>query len=215
VRAVLLVLVGFAVVTALLAWSRWLAHRPWRAAGNLVLAVSSAVAVLLLLPVVQHLSGYDEHRIGQPVAEIFLERVGTGRYRATLTYLPGGRMQVFELPGDEWRLELRTLDWNARIAALGLAPVCRLERLISRTAAPQGTQPTAGASYLLGAARGTDIWARARAGKWWAELLDADLLEGPWQPITHGARFEVHTDASALAVRQRSGQADRDQRADR
>jgi hypothetical protein len=123
-------------------------------------------------------------------------------------------MQVFELAGDEWRLELRTLDWNERIAALGLTPVCRLERLDSRTAAPKGTQPTVGASYLLGAARGTDVWARAREGSRWAELLDAGLLEGPWQPISHGARFEVRTDNNALAVRRRSGQADREQRAD-
>jgi len=50
VRPVLVVLAGFAIVVALLAWSRWLARRRWAAAGHLLLATSLGVTVGLGWP---------------------------------------------------------------------------------------------------------------------------------------------------------------------
>ena len=43
-RPVLVILAGFALVTLLLGWTRWLSNRHWAAAGNVL------IAVLLLAP---------------------------------------------------------------------------------------------------------------------------------------------------------------------
>ena len=42
--APLLVLAGFSIVAALIAWSRWLSGRRWAAAGTLLLALVAAHA---------------------------------------------------------------------------------------------------------------------------------------------------------------------------
>jgi hypothetical protein len=199
--ASLLVLAGFALVTALLAWSRWLAGRRWAAAGNLLLAVAATGLLGTAWPVVRNLKSYQPIRPNQAVAEVFFEQVGARRYRARLTRLPSGRMQVFELEGDEWRLDARSLDWTPRAAALGLQPIYQLEVLEARTAAAAGAPVGPSSRFTLHEAQGTDLWSRLGAGSRWSVAADALSLPGSWQPMAHRQRFHVRLDgANALAV---------------
>jgi hypothetical protein len=202
-HAPLLVVAGFAVVTTLVAWSRWLAGRRWAAAGNLLLALLATALVAVAWPVLQHLSSYPPAVRGQAVAEVFFERVGAGRFRATLTRLPSGRMQVFELAGGEWRIEARALGWSPRAAALGLRPRYRLEQLSAR---PAGTAdgPAGTVTFMLEEPRGTDVWLLASAASDGSRIVRPSTLAGTWQPMSHVARFEVRLDGAALAVRPRN-----------
>ena len=196
--APLLVLAGFALVTALLAWSRWLAGRRWAAAGNLLLAVAATGLVGTAWPVVRNLDTYQPMRPNQAVAEVFFEQAGAQRYRATLTRLPSGRMQVFELEGDEWRLEARGLDWTPRAAALGLRPIYQLAVLEARKAAADTADGSAGPSgrFTLHQAQGTDLWSRLGAGSRWSLAAGALTLPGSWQPMAHRQRFHVRLDGA-------------------
>lgn len=201
--APLLVLAGFALVTALLAWSRWLAGRRWAAAGNLLLAVAATGLVGTVWPVARNLDSYQPMRPNQAVAEIFFEQAAARRYRATLTRLPSGRMQVFELEGDEWRLEARGLDWTPRAAALGLRPIYQLAVLEARKAATDTADGSVGPSsrFTLHQAQGTDLWSRLGAGSRWSVAAGALTLPGPWQPMAHRQRFHVRlAGANALEV---------------
>ncbi len=199
--ASLLVLAGFALVTALLAWSRWLAGRRWAAAGNLLLAVAATGLLGTAWSVVRNLETYQPMRPNQTVAEVFFEQAGVRRYRATLTRLPSGRMQVFELEGDEWRLDARGLDWTPRAAALGLRPIYQLELLEARTAEAAGTPVGPSSRFTLHEAQGTDLWSRLGAGSRWSWAARALSLPGSWQPMAHRQRFHVRLDgANALAV---------------
>jgi hypothetical protein len=199
--ASLLVLAGFALVTALLAWSRWLAGRRWAAAGNGLLAIAAAGFLATVWPVVRNLDTYQPMRPNQAVAEVFFEQAGARRYRATLTRLPSGRMQVFELEGDEWRLDARGLDWTPRAVALGLRPIYQLVLLEARTAAAAGAPAGRSSRFTLHDAKGTDLWSRLGAGSRWSVAAGALTLPGPWQPMVHRQRFHVRLDgASALAV---------------
>lgn len=199
--APLLVLAGFALVTALLAWSRWLAGRRWAAAGNLLMTLVAIWMVATVWPVAGDLATYQPMRSNQPVAEVFFEQAGARRYRATLTRLPSGRMQVFELEGDEWRLGARGLDWTPRAAALGLQPVYRLGILEARSATAEVGDVTRPTRFTLHEARGSDLWARIDAGSRWSAAAKALRIEGPWQPMAHGQRFNIRLDGTtALAV---------------
>jgi hypothetical protein len=203
-QGALIVCVIFAVVALLLALSRWLAGRPWAAAGNV------AVALLLLYvahgywPAVLNLETYQSlPDVSGPVAQVHSERTGPRAYRVTLTRLPTGRMQVFEIRGDEWRIDSRTLAWQGRAAQLGLQPGHRFDRLSARylrtagAAAPAegGSEVTLPlpASFELGAAEepGVDVWAQARTGVRWASVVDARHAYGPWRPLADGARYDV------------------------
>lgn len=202
----LLVVAGFAIATTLLASARWLAGRRWAAAGHLLMAAAAAWLVAAAWPVVRHLSDYRQAERSQPVAELYFERTGAQRYRALLTRLPSGRTQVFELAGDEWRLDLRSLEWTPRAAELGLRPLYRLERLASR-AIPSGTDaaaaPPPALEFPLGAQRGSDPWSRPRPGPVWNAAASATTLRGPWQPMGDGRRFEVRLQDDSLVVESR------------
>ena len=202
--------VGFGLLALLLSLSRWLAHRPWAAAGNLAVAVLLLLVAHRLWPPVLHLQTYEPLRPKALVAQVHCERTGPSAYRVTLTRLPAGHMQVFEMSGDEWRLDVRTLIWTGRAAQLGLPDSFRLDRLSGRylrtvlTAEATPTPASAPAaepapallvpaSYALSDEEeaGEDIWAQARTDSGWKAYVDARHAYGPWLPLADGARYDV------------------------
>lgn len=203
---VIVLFVVFGLLALLLSFSRWLAHRPWAAAGNLAVACLLLLAAHRLWPPVLHLATYETQRPHALVAQLQSERTGPSAYRVTLTRLPGGQMQVFEMSGDEWRLDVRTLQWTGQAARLGLAPSYRLDRLSGRhlrttpTAdsaddpppAPDATLPLP-ASFALSDEDepGEDVWAQARTDSRWNTRIQAERAYGPWRPLADGARYDV------------------------
>ncbi len=199
----LLLLLVFGLVAWLLGYSRWLAHRPWAAAGNVALGTVLFATCYALAPAAMHLSTYERLHEGETVAEVQCERTGDDGWRVTLTRLPGGRMQVYELNGEQWRIDARTLAWRGRAAQLGLVPRFRLERLSARfvhtrdgdAAADAGgaTLTAVPASYALPGDDevGSDLWSQARTGGPWRGRVDAGRAYGPWVALADGARFDV------------------------
>jgi hypothetical protein len=202
--------VAFGLLALLLSLSRWLAHRPWAAAGNLALAVLLLLVAHRLWPPVLHLQTYESMRPRALIAQVHCERTGPSAYRVTLTRLPAGHMQVFEMSGDEWRLDVRTLVWTGLAAELGLPDSFRLDRLSGRylhTELATETTPTPAmtpasepgptrrvpASFALSDEEeaGEDIWAQARTDSGWKAHVDARRAYGPWRPLAGGARYDV------------------------
>jgi len=206
--------VAFGLLALLLSLSRWLAHRPWAASGNLAVAVLLLLVAHQLWPPVLHLQTYESMQPNALIAQVHSERTGPGAYRVTLTRLPAGHMQVFEMSGDEWRLDVRTLIWTGLAAQLGLPDSFRLDRLSGRylhtNLTPDAT-PTAPSTTTSAAAAepaptllvpasfalsdeeeaGEDIWAQARTDSGWKDRIDARHAYGPWRPLADGARYDV------------------------
>ena len=203
--------VAFGLLALLLSLSRWLAHRPWAAAGNLAVAVLLLLVAHRLWPPVLHLQTYESMRPKALIAQVHCERTGPSAYRVTLTRLPAGHMQVFEMSGDEWRLDVRTLVWTGPGRATGLAgqlqagpaerplPAHRTGlrdqrrrplRLPAAKPAPARLVP---ASFALSDEEeaGEDIWAQARTDSRWKAHVDARHAYGPWRPLAGGARYDV------------------------
>ncbi|MBK6348505.1 MAG: hypothetical protein V9E93_17750 [Steroidobacteraceae bacterium] len=199
--------VAFGLLALLLSLSRWLAHRQWAAAGNLALAVLLLLVAHRLWPPVLHLQTYETMRPRGLIAQVHCERTGPSAYRVTLTRLPAGRMQVFEMSGDEWRLDVRTLVWTGLAAELGLPDSLRLDRLSGRylhtelaadatpgsAAADPAPARLVPASFALSDEdeAGEDIWAQARTDSGWKTHVDARRAFGPWRPLAGGARYDV------------------------
>lgn len=199
-QVVTLALACFGIVVLLLALSRWLAHRRWASVGHLVLALALLLSAAWIRPVAANLATYDVRLAQRPVAQIYCERTSSRSYRVTLTRLPGGHMQVFEVLGDEWRIDARTLDWRGPAVDLGLRASYRLDRLSTRfVREPESDTPPS--SYLLSDDdTRTDVWAQARTGDFWSRYAHADHAYGPWQPLADGARFDVTFDRGRLAA---------------
>ncbi len=194
------VLAGFSLVTALLAWSRWLAHRRLAAAGHVLMALAAGWGAVTLWPMLSNLESYEPAVRGRPIAELYFEQTGSRSYRAMLTHLPQGRIQVFEMMGDQWRLEARTLDWRGWVADLGMRPVLRLERLSARHTRPLTPGDPPASNFPLDADEGEDVWAQARTGPGWTRHAVAGMVQGPWQNMAHAARFVVRLGAGCLEV---------------
>ena len=195
-RGAAVTLACFALVAALLAWSRWLARRRLASFGHLVLAAACAAAAAFLWSVAGGMASYEPLRPGQAVADIRFDQVGPGRYRATLIRLPWGRVQLFEMTGENWRMEARTLHWHGLAADLGLKPAYRLERLESGPAAGA----TADRSYALSSDEGMDVWTRARDAAGWSRYAEAAVADVPWKPMKDGAEFTIVVTSEGLVA---------------
>jgi hypothetical protein len=187
----------FALVAALLAWSRWLARRRLASLGHVALAAACAAAATFLWTVAEGMAGFEPLRPGLAVAEIRLDELGPGRYRATLIRLPWGRVQLFELAGENWRLEARTLHWHGLAAGLGLEPAYRLERLESGPA----TGDAADRSHALASDQGMDVWSRARADARWSRYVEAAVAEVGWMAMKDGTEFTIIVTPEGLAAK--------------
>ena len=199
-RATAAVLACFALVATMLASSHWLAGRRHSATGHALLAATSLTLAASLWHVAGSLAGYEPFGAQQSVAELLLEQTGARRFRATLTRLPGGRMQVLELAGREWRLSARTLEWRDGATYLGLRPLYQVERLATRDGQPAGTPEAVVADFRLGEAAAGDLWARIHSGSRWSAFAAARHSDGPWSPLANGARFLVRLDAGEVGV---------------
>jgi len=201
VRPVLLVCAGFAIIVALLAWSRWLAGRRWAAAGHLVLAVLLAVPVIQGWPLAEYLETYEVRVPERPVAELFFERIGPNRFRVAVTRVPAGRMQVVELAGDEWRLDLTVLDWSDGARHLGARPRYRIEAVVTRTAPAAVAGLTLGATARLADRNQSTPWLASLGAGRGKPLIATRPSSGPWLPMADGARFDVRmTAAGAVEI---------------
>lgn len=200
-QGVTIVLVCFGGLVLLLALSRWLAGRRWACAGHLVLAITLLLGAAWIQPVAANLATYQPRRGDSPVAQVHCERTSSRSYRVTLTRLPDGHMQVFEVSGDQWRIEARTLAWQGRAVDLGLRPGFRLDRLSTRFVHAAEREDAAPSSYLLSEEQGEDLWAQARTGTVWSAYAVADHATAPWLPLADGARYELQFEKAALAGR--------------
>jgi hypothetical protein len=190
-RSVLVVVAAFAFVALLLGWSRWLSGRRWAAAGHLLLAGLAAAFVAGGWQCTRYLATYEPRIAGFPVVELFFERTGAGRYRVCLTRLPAGRMQVVELVGDQWRLDLQSLDWSAPMLSLGFEPRYRIEALASQPAPPVQPGTPSGVAHDLAEDDAAPPWLVRLAGTTRTPLVRTAELSGGWQPMADGARFDV------------------------
>jgi hypothetical protein len=200
VHGVAVVVTCFGLLALLLAWSRWLARRRLAAAGHLAMAIAAAAGALLIWSVMAGLESYESEPKKQPIAGLYVEKTGPQRFRAILTRLPAGRIQVFELTGDQWRLEARTLDWQGPAAQLGLDRMYRLERLSTRSNRPLSSPETAGARFSLGTDAPNDLWAKGRTSPAWMRHVRGDHANGPWKPLADAALFTIWLDGQALRV---------------
>jgi len=191
----------FGLAALLLAVSRLAAARRLAAAGHAVLAALLIGAAVVTGVLAADLASYQPREGDRPIAELYFEQVGTRRYRATLTRLPGGRMQVFELAGDAWRVNARTLDFGGWARAIGGRPGYRLDRLVAIERPTTNAEPSPTGGFALDPRDGFDLWQSSRRGGRWAELVSAGDARSDELPMSGESRLELRLDGQRIDVR--------------
>ena len=191
-HGVALTLAAFAVVAALLAWSRRLARRRAAALGHLALAASCAALAAMVGSLAGALDGYQLLVGSRPIAEIRFDAGGGDRHRAMLLNLRDGRVQVLELSGTPWRVTARTLVWRDWVARLGARPGVRLEHVESGGDGRSiRTYPLAGPGQDGAGGPDMGIWSR---------LVDAPTLDTGWQPVADRSEYLLRIGAGRIEV---------------
>lgn len=198
--ALALLLGAFGSLGGLLAIRRALDGRRWSAVGHAVAGTLMVGTALWSWPLARHVEQYDRLALARPIADLVFARHGPDRYRATLTHLPGGRMQVLELRGNEWRLDARVLGWRPWTAALGLDERYRIERLASRQRGAVLADARPGTRHEFADFAAGDPWRLAREQRRWHRVVAAREVTGPFVPMADGARFRVSFAVDGLRV---------------
>ena len=67
----------------------------------------------------------------QSVATISFEQLGTQRFNAIVVDSEGAELR-YELAGDQWQMDARLIKWPNAMAAMGIKPGYRLDRISGR-----------------------------------------------------------------------------------
>lgn len=212
--AIAIVIAVFGLLLLALA-TRRLFRAHFMAAGGSALAGLLLLSTAALTFVVSlNLHTYARLTHEQPVAEIVFEARGPQRYRATLTRMPSGEMQVFMLAGDEWQLDARVLKWKGWANLLGLDAQYRLERVGGRYRDIEMERSGERTVYGLSENSGIDLWELSTRYPQWLPFVDAIYGSATYLPMANGARYEVKITQSGLIARPLNAKAEEVTRSD-
>ena len=199
--AVAIVIAIFGLLLLAIACQRLFRARFLSATGSGLLGLLLLTAAALTFVVSLNFHTYARLTHEAPVAEIVFEARGPQSYRATLTRMPNGEMQVFMLAGDEWQLDARVLKWQGWANLFGLDAQYRLERVGGRYRDIEQERHSTRTVYDLSDNPGVDLWELSTRYPRWMPFVDAIYGSATYLPMADGARYEVKITQSGLIAR--------------
>jgi hypothetical protein len=169
--------------------------------GSLLLSVAFLGFAGVVFVVGTNLHTYARLTYETPLAELVFQASGPQRFRATISRIPSGEMQVFVLNGDEWQLDARVLKWRGWANLLGLDAQYRLERLSGRYRTIEQERGSPRSVYGLSENPGIDLWAWAQEYPTWLPFVDSVYGSATYLPMVDGARYRVSLTQSGLIAR--------------
>jgi hypothetical protein len=164
--------------------------------GLLIVALAAVIALGAW-----DLRSYRQVLAEQSVATLTFNKLDAQRYGAVLAY-PDSREQRVELSGDLWQLDVRMLKWTPQLAALGLKPGFRVDRLSGRYISLEDEQSKPRSVVDLMESRPVlDTWQWLRKLHQRFVLLDAVYGSAAYLPMADGAVFSVTIGPSGLVAK--------------
>jgi hypothetical protein len=200
-EAIALVVAIFGALLLILACQRLLRARFLAAGGSALMGLLLLVSAGLFFVVSLNLHTYARLTYERPVAVLVFEQRSPQHFRATLTEMPGGEMQIFVLAGDEWQLDARVLKWKGWANLLGLDAQYRLERVSGRYRDLEQERHAERTVYGLSENPGVDLWRLSTEYPTWLPFVDAVYGSATYMPMADGARYEVSITQSGLIAR--------------
>jgi len=175
----------------------------------------AALAVTLLALNVQT---YARLTYERPVATIQLRKLAPQYFEVTVAQPAAakdepGRVAVYPVNGDDWRVEAQVLKWKPWASVLGLDTQYRLDRLSGRYENIEQERTGARSVHALsGGDPGTSVlgatvpwtisaWDAARRYRRYVDAVDTLYGGAAYMPMADGARYEVWITQSGLIAR--------------
>jgi hypothetical protein len=143
----------------------------------------------------------------QPVATLSFSQLGNQNYLATLVHSDGKEVE-FDLRGDQWQLDARIIKWQGFVAAMGVAPGYRLDRISGRYFTLEDERSAERTVYDLSDGQWrVDVWHWLRRYPRMMPLVDANYGSATFVPMADNALFEVSLSNTGLLARPLNGPA--------
>lgn len=197
--SIILVIIGLAA----LAWSLKVLLRPgwiwgWlRGMAGLLLVVCSLTLAMIAFDIFSYKQIVAEKSIGT----ISFEQLGPQRFQAILVDTKGQEKR-YELAGDQWQLDVRFIKWPSALAAIGVKPGYRLDRISGRYYSLDMERRGERTVYALDDSQlGIDVWAffKERSGSF--KLIDAVYGSATFVPMADKALYEILLSHSGVLAR--------------
>ena len=161
--------------------------------------VIAAIAILLVLSALDFYS-YKQLGREEVIATLGFSRIESQRFKVSLVDSTGNEA-YYELAGDLWELDARIIKWNTRLAALGLQPGYRLDRLSGRYYSLEDEKNAERTVYPLAPGNRVDVWQWLHTHTGASFLVDARYGSATYLPMEDGALFSVALTSSGLIAR--------------
>lgn len=135
----------------------------------------------------------------QSVATISFEQIEPQRFNAIVVDT-GGNESRYELAGDQWQMDARLIKWPSMMAAMGIKPGYRLDRISGRYYSLEKERSAERTVYALDESKfGIDLWAVFHDSD--MNVIDAVYGTATFLPMADGALYEVLLSNTGLLAR--------------
>ncbi|GAB2191620.1 cation/multidrug efflux pump [Sessilibacter sp. MAH2] len=196
-----IILVGLALFVAFLSL-RYLFKTSW-----LMGWIKGTIGLTALgLAIVIALVGLDFFSYKQVIAEksvgtLEFRQLESQKFQARLLTTEGQEMN-FDINGDQWQLDAKIIKWPGFLAALGVKPAFKLERISGRyysweqeQTEPRSVYPIYESNYTI------DVWQWCKRLSLNAIGVDATYGSATYLPMADGALYEVSLSHTGLVAR--------------
>ncbi|PCJ17771.1 MAG: hypothetical protein COB04_08330 [Gammaproteobacteria bacterium] len=137
----------------------------------------------------------------EPVATLSFSKQAPQRYLATLVDANGSESE-FSLDGDLWQIDAKIIKWKGYLAALGMTPGYKLDRIQGRYLSIEQERRRSRTVYGLSSpGMGFDLWDAARTNAFWLPWVDASYGSATFVPMADGAIYAVNLTATGFIAR--------------
>jgi len=106
----------------------------------------------------------------------------------------------YELAGDQWQMDARLIKWPNAVAAMGIKPGYRLDRISGRYYSLEKERTAERTVYSLDESKfGFDVWAFFHGSD--MNVIDAAYGTATFLPMSDGALYEVLLSNAGLLAR--------------
>ena len=167
----------------------------FRAVFSLVLLGAGAVLAFVSLGS----EGMQALTKEETAARIKLVPTGLQRYDATVTF-PDGRVQTYDLAGDDIYIDGHIVKWTALANMLGLHTSYRLDRIAGRYRAIEQETTARRTVYSIGAPAMVDLVALGRRLPL-RDFFDAEYGSASYVPVSEPRELDLMVSTTGLLLR--------------
>jgi len=135
------------------------------------------------------------------LATISFERLAEQQYKTWIVDAEG-RETIYVLKGDQWQLDARIIKWPGTLAAMGMKPGYRLDRISGRYYSLDMERNAERSVFSIASSQTPfDLWVWLQRYDTQMPFVDAVYGSAAYVPMEDGASYEVMLSNSGLLAR--------------